>query len=110
MSEKLSFAQEEVYSTVSEWPDVRTKLAFGHRGFVRGGKMFGFCADDGLAVRVWPGVDPEPIYAIDGVHPFAPSGMDMRSWAIFPLRNDDEIETALSAVRDAYERSPLQRG
>ncbi len=54
-SYRLTDTQESLDAVVTEWPDVRAKQVFGHRGYVHSGSMFGFCTDDGLAVRVWPG-------------------------------------------------------
>lgn len=103
--EELSEAQSRIDATVIEWPEARVKMTFGHRGFVRNGKMFGFFAEGGLAVKAWASDDAPDLYAHDGVVPFAYNGMPMRAWPILPLRNEAEVETALTALSDAYQRA-----
>lgn len=103
--EELTESQRDVDSAVTEWPEVRAKQAFGHRGYVRNGKMFGFLADEGVAVKVWAGEDADAVYAIDGVRAFAHGGMEMRAWPIMPLRNEDEVTAALTALQSAYEKA-----
>lgn len=97
--------QTRLDEVVTTWPDVRGKNAFGHRGYVHNGKMFGFLADEGVAIKVWAGDDAAAVYAQDGVHAFAHSGMEMRAWPVLPLRSEAELETALSALQNAYEKA-----
>lgn len=103
--QELSERQKAIDSTVTEWPEARPKQAFGHHGYVRNGKMFGFIVDDGVAVKAWAGDEAERLYGLDGVHAFSHSGMEMRAWPILPLRDDTEAETALTALQNAYEKS-----
>lgn len=105
MATQLTDSQQAVDSVVTEWPEVRAKSAFGHRGYVRNGKMFGFLADEGLAVKAWASNEADELYAHDGVYAFSHSGMDMRAWPILPLRTADELEVALSALQHAYDRA-----
>jgi len=104
-STELSPLQSAVDEVATSWPDTRGKQVFGHRGFVRNGKMFGFLADGGVAIKIMAGPESDALYAIEGVHAFAHSGMDMRAWPILPLADDVDLETALTALRAAYERA-----
>lgn len=97
--------QQAADSTISEWPEVRGKNVFGHRGYVRNGKMIGFLADEGLAVKVLAGTEADELYARDGVHAFSHTGMEMRGWAVLPLRDAGELEAALTAMQHAYDRT-----
>ncbi|MDZ4168145.1 MAG: hypothetical protein U1E26_00625 [Coriobacteriia bacterium] len=105
MAEELTARQQTVDATVTEWPEVRAKPVFGHRGYVHNGKMFGFMADGGVAVKVRAGQDADELYGLDGVHAFAHSGMEMRAWPVLPLRTEDEMEQALTALHSAFERA-----
>lgn len=101
----MNAAQSTVEATVLEWPDMRAKPVFGHRGYVRSGKMIGFLAGEGVAVKAWAGPGADALYARDGVEPFSHGGVEMRAWAVLPLRDDTEVEAALSALHEAYERT-----
>jgi len=103
--EDLTELQQLVDSTVLEWPEVRAKAAFGHRGYVRNGKMFGFLADGGLAVKLFAGDESTQIYARDDVHAFAHSGMEMRAWPILPLKDPADVSLALEALQHACDRA-----
>lgn len=99
-------AQAAVDEVVSTWPDVKPKQVFGHRGYIRGGKMFAFLGDTGVAVKTTTAEEADALYATDGVVPFVYSGsMEMRAWPVLPLRSDRELAEALSAVRRSYEAS-----
>lgn len=101
MDEQLAGAVSE---TIASWPDVRAKQVFGHRGFVRGGKMFAFIADDGLGVKVVDAEARAELYARPDVAPFAYGGkMTMEQWPVLPLRTDVEAAEALSAAQLAYD-------
>lgn len=100
--EPLAAAADEA---VSSWPDVRAKQVFGHRGYVRAGKMFAFIADDGLSFKAESPAAAEPLYSAGGAKPFVYHGeMEMRGWPVLPLSNDAELAAALTAIRGAYER------
>jgi len=99
----LTEAQRAIAATVAEWPEARSKGVFGHEGFVRNGKMFGFLAGEGLAVKVRAGTEADGIYAREGVHAFSYNAMEMRAWAVLPLRDDAEAEFALTALQAAYD-------
>ena len=102
--QQLDPRQTAVDEVVASWPDVRAKQVFGHRGYVRGGKMFAFIADAGVSVRTFSDAEAAALYARDGVVPFVYNpGMEMRAWPVLPLRSDAELDAALSAVRAAYE-------
>lgn len=104
-NDQLGPAQQAIDDTVSEWPDVRAKPVFGHRGWVRNGKMFGFIAEEGVAVKAFAGSESDALFALDGVVAFVHNGMAMRAWPILPLRAETEVETALTALHSAYERA-----
>ena len=89
--------------TVRSWPDVKAKPVFGHRGYVRGGKMIGFLAQPGVAVKVVAEMDSDQIMGRDGVVPFAYNGMPMRGWAVLPVRDDAEMDAAIELLHVAWE-------
>ena len=84
---------------------MRAKQVFGHRGYVRAGKMFGFQASEGVAVRTFSGNDAGALYARDGVAPFIYNGtMEMRAWPVLPLQDDAQVADVLTALQEAYSR------
>lgn len=95
--------QAAVDEIVRSWPDVRAKNVFGHRGYVRTGKLIGFLARPGVAVRAFSDEVAATLYARDGVSAFAYGGGEMKGWPVLPLRTETELETALSALQDAYD-------
>lgn len=97
----LQSAADEV---VASWPGVKAKNVFGHRGYVRGGHMFGFMADAGVSVKAAPEQDAESLYAAGLATPFFYNGtMEMRGWPVVPLATDTDLDAALDALRRAYE-------
>ena len=104
MSAPLDPLQSAADAAISSWPDVRAKQVFGHRGYVRGGKMFAFVADDGLSLKAASAAVAEALYTDGSAHPFVYNGsMEMRKWPVLPLATDEDLAEALSAIRDAYE-------
>ncbi len=99
-TDPMQLALDEV---VRSWAEVKAKPVFGHRGYIRAGRMIGFLADAGAAVRITPAMDGETIMAADGVEPFAYNEMPMKGWAVLPLRTDAELDRALDLMRQAYE-------
>ena len=88
------------------WPDVRAKNVFGHRGFVHGGKMFAFLASKGVAFRAASTQEAEALYASGAAMPFVYNeSMEMRGWPVLPLSTDEELTSALTAARGAYENA-----
>jgi hypothetical protein len=105
-TQHLDPRQVAIDEVVKAWPDVRSKQVFAHRGYVRGGKMFAFIADEGVSVRAASPSEGEALYARDGVVPFVYNpGMEMKGWPVLPLRTDAELDEAISAVRRAYENA-----
>jgi TfoX/Sxy family transcriptional regulator of competence genes len=103
-AQQLDPRQSAVEEVVASWPEVRAKQVFGHRGYVRGGKMFAFIADEGVSVKTFSPKEAEAFYARAGVAPFVyKPGMEMTAWPVLPLRSDTELDEALSAARRAYE-------
>jgi hypothetical protein len=100
IAEPLLAAFDEV---VTSWPEVHGKGVFGHRGYVRGGKMFAFLADGGVSVKTPGEADQEVLYARATVHPFAHSGMPMRVWPVLPVRTQAELDEVLDLARRRYE-------
>ena len=88
---------------VTRWDGVRGKNVFGHRGWVRGGTMVGFIADDGVAVKLVGSMDAEAVMARDGVALFAYDGKPMKGWPVLPVRDDAELDAAIALLHDAYE-------
>lgn len=88
---------------VTGWPEVQGKNVFGHRGWIRRGKMIGFVADDGVAVKALSGEHASELYARDGAHPFFYNGtMEMRGWPV--LRVDEgDVDAVLSELKRVYD-------
>jgi TfoX/Sxy family transcriptional regulator of competence genes len=100
-SDPLQAAADEA---IKCWPDVRAKNVFGHRGFVRGSKMFAFFAHDGLSFRAASAQEAEALYASGTAKPFLyNNAMEMRGWPVLPISSDEELTSALTAARGAYE-------
>lgn len=100
----LTPLQAAVDEVVSAWPEVRAKGVFGHRGYVRAGKMFAFQADEGVSVKAMTPDQARDLYAREDVVPFEYTpGMKMTAWPVLPLRTDAELDDVLSLVRRAYE-------
>ncbi len=95
--------QRAVDDVVREWPDVKAKSVFGHRGYVRGRKMFAFLANGGIALKIGGEDELTALYLREGVEPFAYNGMPMRQWPVLPLGDEDGLSEALTLARRAYE-------
>ena len=96
--------QLTIDEVVTSWPEVKGKSVFGHRGYVRGGRMFGFLHPEGVAVKAWAD-EAEELYALDGVIAFSYNGMEMRAWPILPLRNDEDVDVVIERLHHAYEQA-----
>ena len=104
MPAPLTPLQSAADEAIRSWPDARAKGVFGHRGFVRNGKMFAFFAHEGVAFKAAAEVDAEVLYDSGLAMPFVYNGtMEMRGWPVIPLTTDDHLSPALTAVRAAYE-------
>ena len=106
MSDEREASAESWMSAIDEvvtsWPDVRGKNVFGHRGYVRRGRMFGFVAADGVAVKLGTR-DLATLYEIDGVRAFRQNNKDMHAWPILPVLEESHVDRALDWLRRAYE-------
>ena len=101
---ELSELQRAVDEVATSWPDVHGKQVFGHRGWVKGGKMFGFAAEGGIAVRALDGAMSKELYALPGAVAFVYNeGMEMTGWPVLPLADEAQLEQVLSALRRTYE-------
>ena len=96
----MSAAADEV---AVSWPGVKPKNVFGHRGYVRGGKMFGFLAPGGLAIKALTPEQSSALLARDGAGFFAYRDMPMKGWIVVPVRTDDELQAALTELYRSYE-------
>ena len=96
--------QATIDEVVTSWPEVKGKNVFGHRGYVRVGRMFGFLHPDGVAVKAWAD-EAEELYRIEGVTAFSYNSMEMRAWPILPLRSDAEIDGVIERLHHAYEQA-----
>jgi hypothetical protein len=96
--------QATVDEVVTSWPEVKGKNVFGHRGYVRGGRMFGFLHPNGVAVKAWAD-EADDLYRIEGVKAFSYNGMEMRAWPILPLRSDAEVDVVIERLHHAYEHA-----
>jgi TfoX/Sxy family transcriptional regulator of competence genes len=104
MATSLDPLQAAADEAISSWPDVRAKQVFGHRGYVHGGKMFAFIADNGLSFKAATLADAEARYAAGSAWPFVYKGaMEMRGWPVVHLTTDEQLADALTAIRAAYE-------
>jgi len=96
--------QTAVDEVVTSWPGVHGKQVFGHRGWVRGGSMFGFAADSGVSVKAADPGFAQELYERDGVTPFIyGDGMTMQNWPVLPLAAEEQLECVLSTLMKAYE-------
>ena len=104
MIEPLGPLESAADDAIKSWPDVRAKNVFGHRGYVRSGKMFAFIADDGLSFKAATAADAEALYESGAAAPFVYHGeMEMRGWPVLSVEDDEQLASALTAVRAAYE-------
>ena len=104
MPAPLDPLQAAADEAIRSWPDVRAKQVFGHRGYVRSGKMFAFIADDGLSFKAATSQEAEALYAAGSAKPFVYGGsMEMRGWPVVSVRTEPELADALTAARGAYE-------
>jgi hypothetical protein len=95
--------QRELDDVIVRWPDVRAKQVFGHRGYVRAGKMFAFLTDEGVGVKAADDDEAGRLFAKAGVSAFTYRGMEMKQWPVLPLRSSSDVDEALEAVQSAYE-------
>lgn len=102
-AQELSQLQRDIDEVVTLWPEVKARSVFGHRGYVRGGTMFGFLAREGVSVKTGDADRTEALYARAGVQPFTYNGTPMRGWPILPLRDGDDLDAAVEELRLAYE-------
>ena len=102
-TQDLSALQQNIDEVVTSWPEVKARSVFGHRGYVRGGKMFGFLALGGVSVKAAGPAHADELYARDGVVAFTYNGMPMRGWPVLPLRGDADLDDAVAEMRRAYE-------
>jgi hypothetical protein len=87
---------------VTAWPEVKGRPVFGHRGYVRAGKMFAFIVGQGLAVKA-SGEFADELYARPGVVGFSYNDMPMKGWPILPLAADDAFDDVIENARRAYD-------
>jgi hypothetical protein len=103
-SHELNGRYAAVDEVVTGWPDVKGKNVFGHRGWVRSGRMIGFVARDGVAVKALSDAHATGLYARPGVAPFIYNGtMEMRGWPVLPLESDGDLEAVLTELGAVYE-------
>lgn len=95
--------QSAVDEVVTSWADVKARNVFGHRGYVRGRKMFGFLPESGVSVKAATASEAAELYTRDGVTSFEYNSMPMRQWPVLPLRSDDDLDPAIEALRRSYE-------
>ena len=84
------------------WPDVKRRPVFGHRGYLRAGKMFAFVVGQGVAVKA-AGAFAEELYAHPGVVGFTYNDTPMKGWPVLPLAADAELDGVIEAARRSYE-------
>ena len=89
---------------VTTWPDVHGKNVFGHRGWIRAGKMLGFIADRGVAIKALSDDHATELYARRGVRPFVYSGsMEMTGWPVVPVGSAADVSEVLSELQRVYD-------
>jgi hypothetical protein len=84
------------------WPEVKGRPVFGHRGYMRAGKMFAFVAGQGVAVKA-SGAFADELYARPGVVGFTYNDMPMKGWPILPLTADAVLDDVIDTARRAYD-------
>ena len=94
--------QAAFHEVVTAWPQVAARPVFGHRGYVRAGKMFAFAVRDGIAVKA-SGAFADELYARPGVVAFAYNDMPMAQWPILPVVHDADLDDVLDLARRSYE-------
>jgi TfoX/Sxy family transcriptional regulator of competence genes len=99
---QLTPLQSAFHDVVTVWPEVAARPVFGHRGYVRAGKMFAFVVGDGMAVKA-SGAFADELYARPGVVAFAYNDMPMRQWPVLELRGDADLDDVLDQARRSYE-------
>jgi len=87
---------------VTAWPEVKGRPVFGHRGYVRAGKMFAFVVGQGVAVKA-AGAFADELYARPGVVGFTYNDMPMKGWPILPLAEDAELDDVIGTARRSYD-------
>jgi hypothetical protein len=100
IADPLLAAFDEV---VTAWPEVHAKAVFGHRGYVRGSKMFAFLLEGAVSVKMSDDAALEELYAREGVEPFSHAEMPMRAWPVLPLREDPDLDEVVEQARRSYE-------
>jgi hypothetical protein len=95
-------AIELVDSAVREWPDVKARKVFGHPGYLRGRKMFGWQEGEAFAVGKFGGEEANELEAI-GIAQSEHDGAPMRGWYRIPVADDASASFALDWMRRAYE-------
>lgn len=101
----LDPGQSAIDEVVTSWPDVKAKQVFGHRGWVHNGKLFGFAADIGVAVKSFAGDESERLYSLDGAAAFVANGMEMRAWPVLPIDTPARFDAAVESLRIAYDNA-----
>ena len=99
---QLTPLQSAFHEVVTAWPEVAARPVFGHRGYVRAGKMFAFVVGDGMAVKA-SGTFAGELYARPGVVPFVVNEMPMQQWPILELRDDAGLDDVLEQARRSSE-------
>lgn len=92
----------DVNEVLLQWPEVRARPVFGHRGYVRAGKMFAFLAAGGIAVKASSAFADE-LYARPGVVAFAYNDIPMKGWLILPLQDESALDDVIDNARRAYD-------
>jgi hypothetical protein len=93
-----------VDEVVTTWPGVRSKMVFGHRGWIRAGKMLGFVADEGVAIKALTGAHSAELYARPEVGPFIYNGsMEMTGWPVLPVTEPGDVDAVLSELQRVYD-------
>lgn len=98
----LTPLQAAFHDVVTAWPQVAARPVFGHRGYVRAGKMFAFVVGEGMSVKA-AGSFADELYARPGGIAFAYNDMPMAQWPILPLRTDAELDDVITQARRSYE-------
>ena len=91
-----------VDEVITAWPEVKARPVFGHRGYVRAGKMFAFLAGAAVAVKA-AGAFAEELHARPGVVAFAYNDMPMKGWLILPLQDESALDDVIDNARRAYD-------
>ncbi|MDO8964437.1 MAG: MmcQ/YjbR family DNA-binding protein [Coriobacteriia bacterium] len=98
----LDELQSAIDEVATSWPEVTGKNVFGHRGWVRSGRMFGFLAMPGVSVKA-DEARAAVLLERPGARPFTYNERPMKGWPVLPLASGSDLDAAVEELRASYE-------